>query len=373
MALKLCTRVDIMDLVSTFSPLNSQDIDNYFLTFDIYQRQYTKCDTCMCGAIDDYDIFDIIFRQEQSKIKEILNYCFSKRYILKDDVDFQERIADIVCDINHWAGICSDRDSHVFFWSIFNILTHDTLLDYRKTDDEGDEYETVFHQLFHSNYKLSDNYMRAMFLLFDKIKFDYNVTGMRPLIISATYAYDVYSINELLKRGLSVDIKEMTECLTNLIKRDLVPLKNHYNYENKFLLNYIYNDPELITEIFKDVNTEAKYGTVIYDEDDRDVEYLDKNIINKLMNIMRKQPEYYEYEYEDYDEKEIFYDILSLSNRRSLVRPLNALQSIYDLFLKIKQNGYNMRKVADRYFNGCVPIKILEPDMHLKFHALFTN
>lgn len=372
MSLRLCRQVDIMDLVSTFSMENSQNLDSYFENFDIYQKQSQRCSSCPgCEALYEYDIFDIVFKQELQIIKEFFNYCFSKGLLTKTDYQLQKRLANIVCNINNWTGICSEKDAQVFFHSVFHLLTIETLLYYTKVEESYSE--TIFHQLFNSDYDLSNNYMKVMFLLFDKIKFNYRTPRMRSLLTAATYAYDTYSIKELINRGLTINQIEMTECLTHLIKRDLCYLKyqydnDEYDKDKRFLLNYIYNDPTLIVEIFKDVNSDKNDydGPIEYDETGREIGYLDLNIIAKLMPIM--QGKYNKYD----DEEDIFYDILSLHNRRKLVRPLKALESIYELFSVVKEYGYNMRKVADRYFLGCLPIKLLNPEMHQKFHELFT-
>jgi hypothetical protein len=66
-----------MDLVSTFSPTNYQDLDHYFENFDIYQKQVQQCETCPgCTSSHEYDIFDIVFKEDLRKITEFFNYCF---------------------------------------------------------------------------------------------------------------------------------------------------------------------------------------------------------------------------------------------------------------------------------------------------------
>jgi hypothetical protein len=362
------TTFDIKDLISKFSLSNHRHLDNYFKHNDIYEKKRERC--YCCPAIEEYDIFDTIFKESLSKIKDFFGYCFLKEYLIKNDYTFQNRIATIVSDINHWAGMCTREETIIFHWSVHNLLTEDTLKTFRKKDDDGNYTETIFHQLFNANCKLSNKYMKDMFTLFDKINFNYSIPSTRSLLVCSIYGYDTYSINELIKRGLTVSKEELVKCITFLIKRDLCPLKyySENDYKKRFLLDFIYSKPELIVKVFKDVNTkELSYIPITYDETGRLAYYLDKNIIDEIRSKLM-----WRFNKND-DEEDMFYNILTIFERKKLVRPLYALKSIYYLLFTIKKNGYDIKQFLYLYLNGSGPIELLNPEMHIKFIELFTT
>ena len=133
------------------------DYDNDFTTDFTFENKYIQ----LIKGIDfSYSLinnnFEFIpieyFSGSSQQLDDVLNYCFQKKYIDKNDPKFQKFAADCICNMNsekqfdiimYEPGIQNIENFRVFYYICKYILNADTIRNYRNNKNE-----TLFQQIF---------------------------------------------------------------------------------------------------------------------------------------------------------------------------------------------------------------------------------
>ena len=128
--------------------------DNNDYTFENKYIQLTKgIDYAYSIQPNNFEFIPLeYFSGSSQQIDDILNYCFEKNYINKNDSKFQKFVADCICNMNcekqidiitYKEGIQNMENLRVFYYICKYILTPDTIKNYINNKNE-----TLFHQIF---------------------------------------------------------------------------------------------------------------------------------------------------------------------------------------------------------------------------------
>ena len=328
--------------------------------------------TCMCGCIETYDLISAMFRRcclydnqyGFENLQEFLNYCFEKKYIIRTSLFFQQKIINIIGDINHWAGMCSNRDAIVFEWTLLNILTPVSILtlQIQTKDNESIEKESLFHQLFRAYIEFEIDYKLNMFKFFDSINFNYKNPNHYNLITLAIEKYDIFSIEQLIKRGVEINTIEINNVLEWMITSMTCYLNYKYNNETtpkrkifRLLFDKIYESSLLIHYLFaNNINLEEKKNVILA-------------LYKYLLQSNNLSFENNEELFDDLDNCDIFVNNRIVKSREYYYDFLNVLKIL-------SQNHFIFdTKVKELYIEGSKPIQELYYDIHTEILSIFET
>ena len=348
---------------------SNDDLENYNIRFEDYtstiENMYEYSKTNFSFLPKDY------FFGKLDNLINAVNYCFSRKFIDKNDNEFQMYVAKILFNMNDeevmgldeykGTGIYNLNNIEVFTWVCQNILKPETLKTFK--DVKRDNTETLFHQLFRSFINIPNDYIDKLFIIFDNAKFDFLTPKTPSLVGYAMRYHNVYLLKELLKRAtFDLNSDEIHLTCHLIIRNRIQPLKLHADTYGSFY-SYIYKNDDVIRQLFSNFMITSKTDLL---KNTVNVSY--SSYVNTYIN------EYFKEHFGDKDYKMI----LTNSNRAQLVRPSDVLENYLVLFKIIIEKGFDIKKkynnvtLSQRYLDGSKPIEIHQPALHLKFITLFA-
>ena len=310
------------------------------------------------------------FNSSCIKISYILEYCFQKNYINKEDPKFQKYVIDAISDLNSGKqfnidigklGIQSIEIFKVFHYIYKNILTKDTIKNY--IDNKN---ETLFHKILNKN---NINILNIIYLydiiqdfliIFDNANFNYSSPINKSLLITALSIRNKFFIIELLNRSkFNLNDDDIFQIIANIILTRITPLKYESITNPNPLYKIAYSSPNILNSLFMKKFTNIN----------------DKYLMNSKSEINQQIIVTLTYFFGSND-----YSLCDNNLKRSkLVRPLIILENYYNIFKILINYGLDLTKkiygltLYEIYLDGCYPIQLLQPEMHQMFVKLFNS
>jgi len=348
-----------------------------------YIQLFKSIDYLYKNTPDNFNFIPIeYFSGSWDKLNEVLNYCITNRYVIKNDPNFQKYVADNICNMNshqqfdvivYEQGIQNANNLCVFYYACKNILTKDTIKNY-----VNDKNETLAHQVYIKQNILNPNYISKILPyidnfeevapniakdfqnLFNDANFEFTDSIIKLIFIKNLEIRNFKILYLILKsKKLNINDDDIFKILFDLLLMRVTPLKYKANTSINPIYKINYNDENMIKELFNE--------KMLLSTDNNSNTEMNKHIINKINLHVGKQENLNLIEYENG------------LNRSNLVRPLLVLINYYNAYkififygldLTKKVNGMTLYEL---YMDGCLPIKLLNPDMHNYFRDLFTK
>jgi hypothetical protein len=296
-------------------------------------------------------------------LDDILNYCFRKKYIDKNDNKFQKFVADCICNMNsddqfniiiYKPGIQTIENLRVFYYVCKYILNVETIKNY-----VNDKNETLLDQIFIKINLLDVIIINHFLIIFDKANFNYTSEIMKSILIKNIEFNNIPLITIILqKKKIDLNEEDIFKVLIELILVKITPLKYKTKISSNPIYKITYDNNTLLKNLFSEEMLDESYDRINTNSD------LNQNVIKSLQLY---------YGNNNYC---LFENSLS---RSKLVRPLKNLIKYYNFFEIFINSGLDLSKklngitLYDVYMDGSYPIKLLQPDIHKKFVNLLSN
>lgn len=380
-------------------------IDKYYENNEIDIIHHTEISDCLCGCQETQRFWNLI-NLPDNFFKLIFEYCLEKKYII-----INAELEHSLCRklIRHHIN---DDNIQIILWLIENVISSEKLNEFMFDYDNDKDYTepitkkecprryfSLLQPFFNNQFYDTTVYLPQIFYIFRKKKFNFlkiSEIGCRSLLVSAIDNWDLYSIRELIKEGCKFD-EECYISIMRIIRKNLCRMRNEiddskspvnyydgsWKYVGKLLYEKIYEDDEMIVQIFRPEN--LGYDKRNDSEENKElIQIIEKYSDEKLSHLKNYQSM----------KESIIEDISSYHDRSNLVKPESSLHNIYELFELCISSGIDLTHechteqqdkyltlhnyqlshptLLNGYLHGCKPYKLIYPEWHEKFVKLLT-
>jgi len=358
-------------------------------------------------------IFKAIIKTKNIKVvKDFFDFIISTNLIDKNDNVVQNIVKNIYIE-QHFRYDNHVDDRKVKEYIICNIFNVDTI---KNTIDE-DELHIFGTFVAFSYVKIDDEVNKLSIRVFDyldSIGYDFmKDPGLLETVIRANF---YVLVPKLIKKGFDINDEEISKCILqniahlNEIKDSIIECntkinkldnddddKRKYKYESK-ILNWIYNNDEIIKDLFTEVNIskfKLKKGEILYEEN---VSYNRNDAKQEIIRIRKLTEIIKNFDFEENsddiknknksDLEDYFHrSFTCIQTYRWILKKeyienhvMIMLQTMIDCGYKpTKSVKYDTRTVYEKsmtpleFYNfGCKPVMILHPEIHQRITKLLT-
>lgn len=355
---------------------------------------------------------EIIKTKNIEVVKDFFDFIISTNLIDKNDNLVQNIVKNIYIE-QHFRYDNHIDDLKVKEYLIYNIFNIDTI---KNTIDEDELH--IFGILCAFCYvKLDDEVNKLLIRVFDyldSIGYDFMKDPDLLEIVIRTNFYVL--VPKLIKKGFDINDEEISKCILqniahlNEIKDSIIKCnteinkldndyddKRNYKYESK-ILNWIYNNDEIIKDLFTEVNIskfKLKKEEFLYPESGK---FNRKDGKQEIIRIRKLTEIIKNFDFEEnsddiknknkLDLEEYFYRSFTCIQRYRWIlkkeyienHVIIMLQTMIDCGYKpTKSVKYDTRTVYEKsmtpleFYNfGCKPVMILHPEIHQRITKLLT-
>ena len=378
--------------VSNLQPNRYEIITNYINQFTdetLYTYiEKSYCNVPNCGCISISNIFNTIIKTDNFEIiYDFFNFIITSNLVIKNNDKFQKIIIIEIVNMNknHIENI------KIFEYFIFNIIEKSNLIKSFNFEMSDNKY-TLFHSIFWDNPHMTDQQFLSFFNFFESIGFNFMMPECNDLLSIAISNSNYVIIQKMIEKGFNINDLKITEvickkitrinAIKHIIMRTVYDCNDYINKrkeDNIIVLKHIYNNLDIIKDLFTPLSDDINVNTYDYLE----IEIRDKKIdiiidelfINNQMN-RREKRNYFDRIYET---NQLFI------KKRWLEQDIKLFETINDYGFKpnekilpsidiLGESIYNERMDLLTFYNfGCNPIKAIYPKLHYKIIKLFQQ